>query len=198
MTVRLFVPDSLRTHCSRPRTGGYHPSTCGRSDAAGPQGPGHDRRGPAARDHPGRAAGDPPVGSAVHRLCRAAWQDPDAESTERRHLPRASTRRSARSRRATRASRSVAPRPGPPFSAKVLTAPNTTGSHPTTVAMTKSQQRSLRGRGGLNYQINRPLVPSTPPTESAPPRGTISGACQRRAAISTETSLIRSYGHRRA
>ena len=121
MTVRLFVLDSLRTHCPRPRTGGYHPSTCGRSDAAGPQGPGHDRRGPAARGHPGRAAGDPPVGSAVHRVCRAARQDPDAESTERRHLPRASTRRSARSRRATRASRSVAPRPGPPFSAKVLT-----------------------------------------------------------------------------
>lgn len=86
------------------------PSTYGHSAAPGPQGPGHDRRGPAARGHSGRAAGDPPVGSAVDRLCRAAWQDPDPGSTERRHLSCASTWGSARSRRATRASRSLAAR----------------------------------------------------------------------------------------
>ena len=160
MTVRLFVPDSLRTHCPRPRTGGYHPSTCGRSDAAGPQGPGHDRRGPAARGHPGRAAGDPPGSSAVHRLCRAAWQDPDAGSTERRHLSCSSTWGGARSRRATRASRSLAPRPGSPFSAKVLTAPNTTTSQSTAAAMS-----------GLIYQITHHLGPSTPrPNLRRPPR----------------------------
>jgi hypothetical protein len=59
---------------------------------------------------------------------------------------------------------------------------NTTGFQPITAAM-----------GGLIDQINHHLVPSMPRPNLRRPRGTIRGACQRRAVTSTETSLIRSY-----